>query len=147
MFRKIQKKDKEFYINSANEFYNSDAVDHKIPIKNIEKTFNELMRSNEYAEGYIFEKDGEKVGYALLAKSFSQEAGGIVIWLEEIYILPQFRSLGLGGEFISFLKEKQDYSRLRLELSPTNNRAYNAYQRHGFEVLDYKQMIFDKKFD
>ncbi len=147
MFRKIQKKDKEFYINSANEFYNSDAVDHKIPIKNIEKTFNELMRSNEYAEGYIFEKDGEKVGYALLAKSFSQEAGGIVIWLEEIYILPQFRSLGLGGEFISFLKENQDCSRLRLELSQANNRAYNAYKKHGFEVLDYKQMIFDKKFD
>lgn len=147
MFRKIQEKDKDFYINTACEFYNSDAVDHKIPLNYIENTFNELMRSEDYAEGYIFEKDGENAGYALLAKSFSQEAGGLVVWLEEIYILPQFRSLGLGGEFINFLKDNTNCTRLRLELCASNTKAYKAYQKHGFEVLDYKQMIFDKKLD
>ena len=147
MFRKIQEKDKAFYINTANEFYDSNAVDHKVPCRNIENTFNELMRSNEYAECYIFEKDGEKAGYALLAKTFSQEAGGLVLWIEEIYILPQFRSLGLGGNFLKFIKENTKCARLRLELCPSNTRAYAAYQKHGFEVLDYKQMIYDKNPD
>ena len=144
MFRKIQEKDKTFYIKTANEFYNSDAVDHKIPLDYIENTFNELIRSNEYTECYIFEKDGEKAGYALLAKTFSQEAGGLVVWIEEIYILPKFRSLGIGSDFLNFLKENTDCARLRLELCASNTRAYTAYKKHGFNVLDYNQMIYDK---
>ena len=40
------------------------------------RTFNELMNSETYAQCYIFEKDEKRAGYALLAKTFSQEAGG-----------------------------------------------------------------------
>ena len=35
-------------------------------------------------------------GYALLAKTFSQEAGGLVVWLDEMYVRPAYRSKGLG---------------------------------------------------
>ena len=105
MFRKINQNDKDFYINSVKAFYSSDAVLHSIPESYITKTFDELMASDVYAECYIIEKEGERAGYALLAKTFSQEAGGIVVWLEEIYILPEFRSCGLGGKFLRFLKK------------------------------------------
>ncbi len=145
MFRKIEKQDKDFYINAVKDFYTSDAVVHNIPESYIEKTFDELMCSDNYASAYIIEKDGERAGYALLAKTFSQEAGGNVVWLEEIYILPQFRSCGLGGEFLSFLKEKVNVSRVRLELSKSNSRAMEVYKRHGFEILEYNQMIYEKK--
>lgn len=145
MFRKITEKDREFYISSVKTFYNSDAVDHQIPESFIIKTFDELMKSDTYAEAYIIEHDDRNAGYALLAKTFSQEAGGIVVWLEEIFILPEFRSCGLGGEFFRFLKETCPAARLRLELCPSNNRACEVYKRHGFEVLNYNQMIFDKK--
>ena len=145
MIRKITENDREFYINSALEFYASEAVDHKIPDSYIEKTFDELMRSDVYAEGYIIEHDGQRAGYALLAKTFSQEAGGLVISLEELFILPAFRCCGLGGEFLRFLKENTTAARLRLELCPSNIKACDVYRRHGFEVLNYNQMIFDKK--
>ena len=145
MFRKLEKRDRDFYINAVKDFYISDAVVHNIPESFIEKTFDELMKSDNYASAYIIEKDGKRAGYALLAKTFSQEAGGIVIWLEEIYILPQFRSCGLGGEFLSFLKEKVSASRIRLELFKSNLRAMEVYKRHGFEILEYNQMIYEKK--
>lgn len=54
-----------------------------------------------------FWKDNQKAGYALLAKMFSQEAGGEVIWIDEIFVLPQFRSIGLGSEFLNLLKRTQ----------------------------------------
>ena len=104
MFRKIRKEDREFYINAVKDLYKSDAVLHSIPENYIQKTFDELMKSDVYADAYIIEKDGEKAGYALLSKTFSQESGGMVVWLEEIYILHQYISLGIGGEFIRFLK-------------------------------------------
>ena len=145
MFRKIQEKDKAFYINTANEFYDSNAVDHKVPCRNIENTFNELMRSNEYAECYIFEKDGEKAGYALLAKTFSQEAGGLVLWIEEIYIREPYRSKGLGREFFNYIEKEKDGDtvRIRLEVEEKNERAQSLYRQLGYEVLDYVQMIKD----
>lgn len=145
MFRKIAQKDRDFYISSVKAFYSSDAVLHSIPESYITKTFEELMASNVYTECYIIEKDGERAGYALLAKTFSQEAGGMVVWLEEIYILPEFRSCGLGGKVLRFLKENMKASRLRLELCPSNSRACEVYKRHDFEILNYNQMIYDKK--
>ena len=71
-----------------------------------QRTFDVLMAGSPYAEGYIIEQDGKTAGYALLAKSFSQEAGGIVIWIEEIYILPEFQSRGLGTAFFRYLEER-----------------------------------------
>lgn len=44
-----------------------------------------------YAEAYLFEQDGQIAGYGTLAKTFSTEAGGLVIWLEEVYIRQEFR--------------------------------------------------------
>ncbi len=145
MFRKITENDREFYISSAKEFYRSDAVDHQIPEDFIVKTFEELMRANTYAEAYIIEQEGKRAGYALLAKSFSQEAGGMVLWLEEIFILPEFRSCGLGVQFLKFLKEDVPAVRLRLELCPSNTKACEIYKRNGFQILNYNQMIYDKQ--
>lgn len=145
MFRKITENDKDFYLRTVKKFYSSEAVLQSIPESFISKTFNELMHSNVYAECYIIEQESKRIGYALLAKTFSQEAGGMVVWLEELYILPEFRSIGIGGKFLEFLKENLNVARLRLELCPSNSKACEVYKRHNFEILGYNQMIYDKK--
>lgn len=140
-FRKANQGDREFYINSVMEFYNSDAVLHSIPVENIERTFEVVMGKSPFAEIYIMEQEGVKVGYALLAKTYSQESGGEVIWLEEIYVLPQFQGQGIGGKFLEYLKCNYDVSRLRLEYTPINDLECKIYKKHGFQSLEYKQMI------
>lgn len=144
MIREIKKEDRSAYLEMAKLFYKSDAVYQNIPEKHIEDTFNELMRSDCYAVAYIFEYEGKTAGYALLAKTFSQEAGGNVIWIEEIYIKPEFRSRGLGHEFFEFLHKKYpNTKRFRLEVEDSNQKAISLYKRLGFKVLPYSQMIKD----
>ena len=143
MFRKIKPEDKDFYINAVEEFYNSDAVLHKIPKSNIIKTFEELIHSAKYAEAFIIEENNEKAGYALLAKTFSQEAGGLVFWIEEIFILPKFRGRGLCHKFLEFIKQNYDVKRLRLEYTESNKKVVNLYEKSGFKICEYKQMIFE----
>lgn len=145
MIRKMTESDRDLYIEMAEEFYHSDAVLHPIPRAHFEKTAEEALKSGTYAEIYLLEYDGEPAGYGLTARTFSQEAGGQVLWIEELYIREAFRSRGLGREFFSYLEEnnKGVLSRLRLEVEADNTRAISLYERLGYEVLDYVQMIKD----
>ena len=145
MIRKMTENDKELYITMAEEFYNSDAVLPPIPRDHFEKTANEALRSDEYAEIYLLEYEGETAGYGLTARTFSQEAGGQVLWIEELYIRKEFRSKGLGREFFSSLEDKNrgEIVRPRLEVEADNTRAISLYERLGYEVLDYVQMVKD----
>lgn len=147
MIRKITEKDKELYLKLTDEFYKSEAVMHQISSENFELTWQELMRSNNYTECFIIEKDGETAGYMLLAYTFSQEAGGKTAWIEEIYVLPQFRSNGLGKEAFEFIKTNIEphCARLRLEVEEDNLRAKKLYASLGFEMLEYRQMIKELK--
>lgn len=149
LIRRIEQKDKEIFLRLTREFYASDAVLHPVPDAYHTNTFEELMRSNQYAEGYLIESEGVPAGYALIAKTFSHECGGIAIWIEEIYILPEFRSQGLGKEFFDFLESAYGNvaCRFRLELEPENEKAQRLYRRLGFEPLEYKQMVKDKNYN
>lgn len=97
--------------------------------------------------GYLFIYEEEIVGFATVAKSFSTEAGGLVAWLEELYIRPNYRSLGLGKEIFVFIeKTYPNLKRIRLEVEKDNTRAINLYEKKGFHNLDYVQMIKDYPF-
>lgn len=143
MIREIKKEDRQLYMEMSEEFYNSEAVLHSIPESYREAAWEEMMRSEEYAKGYILEKDGEPVGYGLTSYTFSQEAGGKVVWLEELYIRPQFRCQGLGKEFFTYVDEKiaPTVKRIRLEIEPDNLRAKKLYLAMGYEDLAYAQMV------
>ena len=143
MLRKIQKSDQEAFLALSKEFYQSDAVSHPVPESYHLRAFQEMMRSDAYLEGYIFELEGQIVGYALTAKTFSPEAGGMALWLEEVYIRPAFRSHGLGREFFEYVEALEGFARLRLEVAPENTRAIQLYERLGYQPLDYLQRVKD----
>ena len=146
MIRRFTENDRESYIEMAGEFYHSDAVLHPIPDGYFVRTVEEALRSDAYAEIFLFECDGETAGYGLTAKTYSQEAGGYVWWIEEVYIREKFRSRGLGREFFHYLEEQKgkEVTRLRLEVEEENTRAAALYRKLGYEVLNYEQMVKDK---
>ena len=98
MIRKIDNCDKEIYIEMAEELYHSSAVTHPVPRENFEKAFDHMVNDGTYFDGYIFEDNCETCGFCAVAVSYSQEAGGQVIWIEDFYIRPDFRGKGLGSE-------------------------------------------------
>ncbi len=130
------------FINLCKEFYSSEAVLHPVPESYFFATFSEMMKSDRYVEGFLFLDGGETAGYGLIAKSFSNEVGGQVIWVEEIYLRPAFRSKGFGSAFFAFLEQRfPDARRFRLEIEPDNVRAKALYQRKGYRLLPYAQMV------
>lgn len=146
MIRYFTQKDKEFYISMSQDFYNTDACAHAVEVENFEKTFEECMRSGDYIRGIIVECDDKRVGYGLFSLTFSAEAGGMVVLLDELYILEKYRSRGLGKEFFEFVyNEIPNVKRYRLEVTAVNRRAIALYQRLGYGPLEYLQMIKEIK--
>ena len=145
MFRRITENDWELYRKYVDAFYHTDAVNAPVPTENYRVTFDEMMKSDTYVRGYIFEYESVPCGFALLSKTFSQEAGGISITIEEIYIEPGYRGRGLATEFFEWLKSESCAMRLRLEVEDYNKGAMRLYERMGFELLPYLQMVIDKQ--
>lgn len=144
MIRFFKASDRDFYVNLSEQFYSSDACDHSVPLNNFALTFDECVNNSPYARGVIVEYNGKSVGYGLYSITFSAEAGGKVVWLEELFILPEYRNKGLGKEFFEFVyAENRDAKRFRLEATPINNNAIRLYERLGYKVLPYVQMIKD----
>ena len=145
MFRPIRQDDRELYMRYVDEFYHSDAVNAPVPSQNYQAAFEEMMCGDTYLKGYIFECDAKPCGFALLSKTYSQEAGGISVTIEEIYIDEAFRGRGLATEFFIYLKQNCAAMRLRIEVEDDNEGAKRLYERMGFELLPYLQMVIDKQ--
>ncbi len=144
-FRKIKPSDKQEFIKMSADFYSSDAVLSNIAPSCHENTFNELMRSDDYLICYMFSDDssGEIIGYSLLNRLFTHEAGGLTMWIEELYIKDAYRGRGVGGRFLDFVEKAHPAKRYRLETEPENAGAASLYNRHGYKKLDYMQMYKD----
>lgn len=145
MIRPMQAGDREAFLELAHTFYHSDAVLHPIPDAHLEKSFDLMTQGSPYMEGYMVEANGECAGYAIVSLTYSNEAGGIVVWLEELYISPAFQGKGLGGEFFDYIERQYAgrAARIRLEAARGNAGAIRLYQRRGYREFDYYQMVKD----
>lgn len=143
MIRKIQPKDRDAFIALGREFYCSKAVLSPIPEENFAHTFDEVLSGSPYADALMVECDGQTAGYAILALTWSNEVGGMVVWLEELYISPKFQGRGLGKEFFAYVEEQyaQKALRFRLEVTEDNTGAIRLYNKLGYQDFDYRQMI------
>ena len=145
-WRPLAMTDREVYRTLATAFYNTDAVIKPIPLSHIDATFEELMRRDTYTSAYVCDVDGAVRGYALLAKTFSQEAGGQVLWIEELYLTKEYRYQGLGRRFFEALLASlpPEIKRVRLEVEKENEGAVRLYESLGFSFLEYDQMVLER---
>lgn len=136
----MKKEHADEVIAMMNVFYHSPAVytdgSDEIYRADVENCIND----SPYLEGYVFEEDGNILGYSMIAKSFSTEFGKPCIWIEDIYLKPDYRDRGIGSTFISFVSEKYSDAILRLEVEEENERAVHVYQKSGFTKLPYVEM-------
>ena len=96
--RSIEKADREFFIDRCHAFYRTPACDHEIPQQNAERTFELLMHGTPYADCLIAEDDdGTPCAYCLLALTWSNEAGGLCVWLDELMVDDEQRGKGIGS--------------------------------------------------
>ena len=97
-------------------------------------TLNTLRQEPNRGIAVVLETEDQKCGYALLVSSWSNELGGEVCTVDELYVMPSHRGNGHATKLFDLLVALWDRPHVAhaLEASPANTRALALYERLGF---------------
>jgi ribosomal protein S18 acetylase RimI-like enzyme len=101
-------------------------------------TLAELRKEPRRGRALLCEVDNRATGYALLIAFWSNELGGEVCVIDELYVEPAYRGHGLATDLLARLTDGEPSLwpgkpvALALEVSPANERAKALYHRLGF---------------
>jgi len=110
-----------------------DPSAERITDKKISLTFGKLSNNPNIGRIVVFERAKTIIGYAILIPYWSNEYGGIILHVDELYVKPEHRGRGIGTSFLKqILNSKQGIVALQLEVTPTNSRAKDYYRKLGF---------------
>jgi len=136
----MTKAHREAVLSMMRVFYTSPAVATNGSEEIFNADIDTCVSDSPYLEGFVFSEDGVLAGYAMIAKSFSTEYGVPCIWIEDIYITPEYRGHGIASRFFSYLDEKFPGCLFRLEVEDENLPAIHTYRKNGFSEWPYKEM-------
>lgn len=140
--RRMTEADRTVVTQMMRVFYGSPAVHTNGSEEIFAADIDACVNQSPYLEGYVFEsEDAGTVGYAMLAKGFSTEFGKPCLWIEDIYLTPDARGLGIGRQFFDLIHATYKDVVFRLEVEEENERAVRLYRREGYEVLPYMEMV------
>ncbi len=98
-----------------------------------------LFGENKFAKVLMARRNGEPVGFALYFNSFSTFLGKPGMYLEDLFVLPQFRSLGIGKHLFARLAQiavQSGCPRLDWSVLNWNERAIAFYKSLGAKPMD-----------
>jgi ribosomal protein S18 acetylase RimI-like enzyme len=86
---------------------------------------------------YVIENQNTIIGYLTLINYWSNEYGGNLIFIDEIYINPRYRNKGIGSDIIKTLTKQYINSckAIQLEVLSSNLNAQKFYEKNGFKYF------------
>ena len=123
-----------------------DPGPHPVPAQNMSRTLHELRQTPVRGRAVVLEVDGRIGGYALLVSFWSNELGGEVCTLDELYVEPEHRGSGHATRLLECLSarsapELESIVALALEVTPGNARARRFYERIGFRAANVALLL------
>jgi ribosomal protein S18 acetylase RimI-like enzyme len=94
-----------------------------------------LLADDTLGACFVISEDRRAVGYLVIGYSFSLEFGGCDAFLDELYLVPEARSRGIGKQAVVFaihFCRNHGIRALHLEVSRRNAAAQRLYRGLGF---------------
>jgi GNAT superfamily N-acetyltransferase len=106
------------------------------------RTIDRLLDQPESGSILLLQFDDTICGYAILVPYWSNEYGGTLLFLDELFVKSGYRNRGIGTAFLNSLKRDcpPDTVRICLEVSDRNAKARRLYQSLGFIARPYTTM-------
>jgi GNAT superfamily N-acetyltransferase len=114
--------------------YREDSYGGKMSRRKIRDTVWELSLHPSKGTIIVFRIGEAVVGYAIVIYYWSNEYGGDIVSIDELFVKPPWRRKGIGTSFIEYIATtKARYLKgLQVEVTPVNERALDFYSQRGF---------------
>ena len=100
---------------------------------------NVLFGDDQFVEVYLAEYRNEIAGQVIFFKNFSTFIAKPGLFIEDLYVRPQFRSKGIGKKLLLKVVEiakERDYGRIEWNVLDWNKPAITFYERIGAVPLN-----------
>ncbi|MBE5818481.1 MAG: GNAT family N-acetyltransferase [Clostridiales bacterium] len=99
----------------------------------------EWIFNKEVAEVIFALEDGKEVGFALFFKNYSTFVGKAGLYLEDLFVLPEYRGKGYGKNLIKTLAKiavERNYGRMEWSCLDWNKPSIDFYLSLGAKAMD-----------
>jgi GNAT superfamily N-acetyltransferase len=91
---------------------------------------------------YVAEENGKVIASLMTTYEWSDWRNGCVLWIQSVYVLPEFRKKGVYKQMYEYLqqtvRESDKYLGLRLYVDLSNMPAQKVYTKLGMNGEHYK---------
>ena len=129
----------------AQRLLSEQLIEHRLPAdpQGIARGLELAMAPHTSAWLWLAEREGQPVAILLANEIVSVERGGRVLWVEELYVVPEARRTGIARALLSRISEEARQRGVRaieLEVVPTQKVAFALYRALGFADVHRKRM-------
>ena len=116
------------------ELYREDPASRPPDISRFPLTIEHFLENPERGRIVLFLEGANTQGYSIVIPFWSNELGGTVLSIDELFVDPAARCRGIGRYFLESLAVNRPFNAIAaaLEVSPANERARRLYQSIGF---------------
>jgi GNAT superfamily N-acetyltransferase len=116
------------------ELYEADGHDLRVNPETFPSTIDYLLKDPSRGRIVLLTDGSVLHGYALLVPYWSNEWGGVVLLLDELFVDRAFRGRGMAKAFLKYLEHERPFGAVvvALEVSSGNTRARALYESMGF---------------
>lgn len=111
-------------------------VEHSLEFEDIAAIFADMDASDHHSTFLALNEDEDAVGVITVVESMSLSAGGKYGVINELYVVPDYRSEGVGKMLIDFAKEiGSERGWTRIEVTTPGDefgKTLHFYEREGF---------------
>jgi ribosomal protein S18 acetylase RimI-like enzyme len=137
MWRNTNPSDDEDIVRMCLALNAEDPGPAPVPATNTRQTLEKFRLDPQRGSAVVLEVEGHVCGYALLVSCWSNELGGEVCTIDELYVKPEYRSRQHATQLLEDLTvgkwlPTSAVVALTLEVTPDNARARRLYERLGF---------------
>lgn len=98
---------------------------------------------------YVAETDGKVVGSLLTTFEWSDWRNGTVLWVQSVYVRPEFRKKSIFSRLYKHIQEKvvsnSNLRGIRLYADKTNTSAHGVYEHLGMTAEHYQMYEWMKE--
>lgn len=138
MWRLAKPEDDDAVVEMCMRLYDEDPGHLTVLPENMRSTLQALRREPCRGRAVVLEIENQPSGYALLIAFWSNELGGHICEVDELFVVPAHRSQGHGKSLFEAISHGDLWSTpiaaIVLGVTPDNVRARRLYERLGFRA-------------